>query len=89
MRIAHGMSVGGQTWTQKARADDGNLTVEMFLLIDGQDGGGIAGRPATARWPMLVGRGSGSRPPGDEYELDGSVLPKVVLLRVTTVRRPW
>jgi hypothetical protein len=87
VRIAHGTSVDGQRWTQKARADHGNLTVEIFLPIDGEDGGGIEDGPPTARWPMFVSRGSGFGREEDEYELDGSVLPKVVLLRVTTVRR--
>jgi hypothetical protein len=87
VRIAHGTSVDGQRWTQKARADHGNLVVEMFLPTHGQDGGGIEDGPPTARWPMFVSRGSGFGREEDEYELDGSVLPKVVRLRVTTVRR--
>ena len=87
MRIAHGTSAGGQRWTQKARADHGNLMVEMFLPINGQDGGGIEDGPPTTRWPMFVARGDGFGTEKDEYELDGSVLPRVARLRVTTVRR--
>jgi hypothetical protein len=87
VRIAHGTSPGGQRWTQKARADHGDLLVEILLPINGQDGGGIDHGPPIARWPMVLSRGSGLGRSEDEYELDGSVLPKVVRLRVTTIRR--
>ena len=87
VRIAHGTSKDGQRWVQKARADHGNLTVELSLFVNGQDVGGFQEGPPIARWPMIVSRGSGFGRSQDEYEIDGSVLPNVVRLRVTTVRR--
>ena len=69
-------------WTQKARADHGRLTVELFLPIDGQDGGGSRMDRSTRHWPMFVSRGSG---PGiSRTSTDWTVdLPTVVRLRVT------
>jgi hypothetical protein len=87
MRIAHGTSPGGQRWTQKARAAHGDLLVEISLPINGQDGGGFQDGPPISRWPMILSRGDGFGRSEDEYELDGSVLPIVARLRVTTVRR--
>src|SRR5690242_805253 len=87
VRVAHGTSAGGQPWSQKARADHGRLTVELVLPINGRDGGSFQTGPPTSHWPMFVSRGSGLGTAEDEYELDGSTLPKVTGLRVTTVRR--
>jgi hypothetical protein len=87
VRIAHGTSAGGQAWTQKARADHGDLLVEIVVPINGQDEGAIEHGPPTSHWPMFVGRGSDLGTAQDEYELDGSTLATVPGLLVTTVRR--
>lgn len=80
--VAHGVSPGGQQWSQTACLNGRQLVVELALpQPDGEDtGAGYAGPPPSGRAPLTpVGRGNGLGP-AEEGELDGVAFQSVARL---------
>jgi hypothetical protein len=78
--VAHGVSLGGQRWSQTA-CMTGHLVVELSLpQPDGEDAGGVyGGPPPSARAPLILSQGSGLGP-AKEGELDGLAFQNVARL---------
>jgi hypothetical protein len=82
--VAHGVSPGGQRWSQTACLNGHQLVVELSPpQPDGEDaGGGSAGPAPSARAPLIqVGRGNGLGP-AEENEVDGVAFQDVARLVV-------
>lgn len=80
--VNHGVSPGGQQWSQTACMNFRQLVVELSLpeTNKANEGGGSAGPPPTARFPLShVGHGSGVGP-AQEGELDGVAFQSVARL---------
>jgi hypothetical protein len=80
--VAHGVSPGGQQWSQRACLNGHQLVVELSLpQPNGEDvGGESAGPPPSGRAPLIhVGRGNGIGP-AEEGELDGVAFQNVARL---------
>jgi len=82
--VAHGVSPGGQRWSQTAGLNGTQPVVELSLpQPDGEDaGGGSAGPAPSARAPLIsVGRGNGLGP-AEENEVDGVAFQNVARLLI-------
>jgi hypothetical protein len=80
--VAHGVSPGGQQWSQRACLNGHQLVVELSLpQPDGEDvGGGFAGPTPSARAPLILGARGNGLGPAEEGELDGVAFQKVARL---------
>jgi hypothetical protein len=90
--VEHGVSSGGQMWTQKA-CPNGNspeLLVDIYLpQRDGEDvGGGTSGLPPSRRLPLLVDAPGDDIGPGAEGELDGATFQTVTRVRIAFAAGP-
>jgi hypothetical protein len=80
--VAHGVSPGGQRWSQTAGLNGTQLVVELSLpQPNGEDAGGEStGPPPSAHAPLMhVGNGNGLGP-AEEGELDGVAFQTVARL---------
>jgi hypothetical protein len=80
--VAHGVSPGGQQWSQRACLNGPQLVVNLSLpQANGEDvGGESAGPPPSGRTPLIgVGRGNGLGP-AEEGEIDGVAFQTVARL---------
>lgn len=85
VRIADGVSAGGQHWHLRARADHGEYITSFSLpLPHGEDGGALQSGPLPPARFLTAGIGSDLGTRKDEYEVDGVVGAGVATLRLTT-----
>ena len=85
VRIADGVTPGGQHWHLRAKAVHGEYDTEISLPFpDGDDGGGGESGPLPPARFLSAVSGSGFGRAKDEYEVDGLVGTGVARLRLTT-----